>query len=90
MSKLIRYVGTVRPVDQRAFPVDMLRYDKCWPRDEHTSNKIISTIYEHSAASLGPESIHVEKVCERRNDPFNLERWRSFGWNITVIAESPA
>lgn len=66
-----------------AFPVDMLRYDQCWPIDPESTLAI-----EHS---LRPETLSKEERRRVRrvtlathgwNKP-TRERWRSFLWNVT-------
>ncbi len=54
------------------FPLDMLRYDCCWP--------ISVTIL---AASLNPENRKEEFSVEMRsNKSPTVDRWNSFGWSV--------
>lgn len=60
------------------FPVDMLRYDSCWP------------LYESGAKSayniLTPESLkdraQPRQVALMSRKPPMRARWQSFGWDI--------
>lgn len=59
------------------FPVDMLRYDACWPvRENEDSFKGISL--------REPECYDGERVVRLRTIAPSLTegRWRSFGWKI--------
>lgn len=50
------------------FPLDMLRYDACWPRD----SKAVEEIGNRELRSLDLTS----------NQPPSKERWSSFGWHV--------
>lgn len=58
------------------FPVDMLRYDCCWPADQDSAVYIAASIpnglpegFKHSITLTG---------CQRPT----IARWHSFGWQI--------
>ena len=71
MSTLYRHEFTVSGRD--TFPVDMLRYDACWP---DTSESAIQLLSEDTRA--------VMLVCWRPKlwVP-TIGRWQSFGWHVT-------
>lgn len=52
------------------FPIDMLRYDACWPASEADSSEITSN--------------GLRRVALRHRSLFPLTpgRWNSFGWKI--------
>lgn len=56
-----------------AFPVDMLRYDRCHPRSS-----------EDAANLLGTDKRIVEliKFVENKDQVPTEGRWNSFGWNV--------
>lgn len=56
-----------------AFPIDMLRYDRAWPRTERDSLKIAST-WDGGA---GLQEIELLSL-----DMPNHDRWVSFGWKV--------
>lgn len=58
------------------FPLDMLRYDKCYPAGEEDSAAIAGT---------GEREINVVHVSELRFSVFTPARWRSFGWEIVNV-----
>ena len=61
-----------------AFPVDMLRYDRCTPRTSRDSREI-----ERSLLSYGSGyGWEVELVTERKS--ITVDRWASFGCSITT------
>ena len=74
-------INTFTVVGWIKFPVDMLRYDACWPMDQESVNEMM-------------ESFAVEARMERRRSkkPFELklntvgsittERWLTFGWRV--------
>lgn len=58
------------------FPIDMLRYDGCWPFQSTDSFAIThSFTWEH-----GPEPYEVR--LETWQGKPTVGRWRSFGWDV--------
>ncbi len=78
------YQFTVRGGPYSEFPIDMLRYDSCWPA--HEDGKITHTF-------------HGRFVEEKRAEPAEIEltglreptkgRWESFGWKVIEIDGMP-
>lgn len=57
-----------------AFPMDMLRYDTCWPA--HGTDVMQLDAREYRGVCLG-------RHARERNDPgWTTERWESFGWTV--------
>lgn len=68
------------------FPVDMLRYDACWPASEEDSGIIASTF-----SSFGSWRVHVRRrPLEKRKDKnyWTVGRWKSFGVVIESVGGS--
>lgn len=65
------------------FPMDMLRYDGCYPYSSEDVDKIVQTI----SGSVGPWSIkvsrRVDKVSQMKSC-WTVGRWESFGVKITI------
>jgi hypothetical protein len=60
------------------FPIDMLRYDQCWPRREIDSGTIRRT----------NETRKVELMCINTTGRKPTEaRWKSFGWTVTTVVK---
>lgn len=72
MSKFYRYTVA----GGGYFPVDMLRYDRCWPEDTESALKL-GRRYEPGDAPVALVS----------NSPPTPERWRSFGWVVGKVKE---
>lgn len=69
------------------FPVDMLRYDGCWPATSEDANKLRLTIVERSEVPL---AIHVKKCGpDKRNPGWTPKRWASFGVRLQAAGEAP-
>ena len=63
------------------FPIDMLRYDRCYPYSKDDSKKIrgdMRTIDE--TGNL--ESITVSRADSEIWKPA-VEQWKTFGWNVS-------
>lgn len=56
------------------FPLDMLRYDQCWPESQFDVEKI-----GYDADRI-PRPVSVVAVTDNKTSPFREDRWRSFGW----------
>jgi hypothetical protein len=62
-DKLYKYVVEGRG----SFPIDMLRYDQCWPVDSHS---VPHPTQEHRTVEM------------RSYRPPTVDRWNSFGWRV--------
>lgn len=60
------------------FPIDMLRYDECWPAREGQLS------VGHARPSDPPQTVELAAYSDSRaRSPFTPERWASFGWRLT-------
>jgi len=74
-------VEPIRP--SASFPIDMLRYDSCYPAREQDSNAI-DRHYNHTSK----ESVRLKRgPYKLKNDAtrLNKSRWESFGWRIISV-----
>ncbi len=78
MAKLMREEFEVE--GSFSFPVDMLRYDACFPADEQQSARILDTFHAPR------ERIKVRLARYARADMASItpERWESFGWRVVA------
>lgn len=72
------------PHKHATFPLDMLRYDRAWPRSEPDSHKMDDDLERYNPPG---ENRRVE-LCSL--DRPNEDRWRSFGWTVKRIAVKDA
>ncbi len=63
---------------QGIFPIDMLRYDHCWPHGQEDAAKIDITL--GSNRSREQRSVKITGVMYP-----TAERWQSFGWSVSDI-----
>ena len=65
------------------FPVDMLRYDGCYPRDTESA---VALTYCHRCTkelTSQPRQVNLTSRIERGFDPGPTDaRWNSFGWKV--------
>ena len=82
--KTYTHRASVSIPDHGRFPVDMLRYDQCYPCGEQDSSRIEASLAARTAA---PFAVCVERVTTARdwNAAFTRERWESFGARIHVV-----
>lgn len=75
----------LRPIDftvvgTGAFPVDMLRYDCCYPVDTDSALAIVVGFRDSDYNEVRRVSLRM-RVTTPREGP-TAERWLSFGWSI--------
>lgn len=70
----------VLPLAAGRFPIDMLRYNACYPRTEQDAGKIAGTFYPRSPREA--VEVELERLHDGREHRLTDERWRSFGWAI--------
>ena len=59
-----------------AFPLDMLRYDACYPATSEDAVEIGGSMYSRASQRL--RTVRVRSVVK----PATAERWQSFGWKV--------
>ena len=75
----MKYLQTFRVHGSSRFPVDMLRYDSCWPASEDYSIEI--------SDSCGLGDKRMVKLCrwvESKTALPTVGRWESFGWKVEM------
>lgn len=71
MTKII----TLTVVGSHEFPIDMLRFDSCWPKTGDDAEKIRKSF----GASSWPE---YEVTLQSNFSPPTVKRWNSFGFAV--------
>lgn len=66
---------------QFAFPVDMLRYDACYPATTEDAVEIGNSILPITRRSNADRVFKVTLVTTAINRP-TVGRWESFGWKV--------
>lgn len=74
MAKNYRYEFAVS--GNNPFPLDMLRYDCCWPRSSADVSKLSQAANNRTGSGI------IEVTLVGTKEP-TVERWRSFGWHVT-------
>lgn len=82
MAEMFKHEVTVEPEGGFAFsfPIDMLRYDCCYPRNGEDSARIISAT-SPILNRRGKVRVSVMTVANKGWKP-TVARWRSFGWRV--------
>lgn len=64
-----------------SFPIDMLRYDECFPSDQASVAAMTGDGREHKV-------VHVTKFgrTSREASRWTYDRWVSFGWSCRVTS----
>lgn len=81
-----------------SFPLDMLRYDSCFPATPEDVSWMISALNDRTEPvelMLGTIGIRAFKGWKQGDPipstsicPVTIERWHSFGWEVTEIYPS--
>jgi len=59
------------------FPIDMLRYDACYPADESDARTMLEGF------GSGMHTVYLRKRYAKKNEQqLTPDRWRSFGWRL--------
>jgi len=74
----IKYLQTFEVKGNGAFPLDMLRYDRCFPATESDSRKIADTEF---SVGVNTHSIKLCRYVSVRQTP-TVDRWNSFLWKV--------
>ena len=80
------HILTVTAGRSTSFPIDMLRYDRCFPYSPDDASMIERNLDHGDHARRGESSgkeIRLGKFTMRKwkNDGFTVARWESFGWS---------
>ena len=70
--KAIRF--TVRGIGQ--FPIDMLRYDRCWPFASFDAQAIEKSFQQNNLDNIEIDLVSI-------NSP-TVRRWESFLWRVVI------
>ncbi len=82
MAKVYVYGVTARPGN--AFPLDMLRYDRAWPRDQHSVN-MLHLAYGADTDEPPTNQGGAVEVQVASNQQPTVARWRTFGWQVGKV-----
>lgn len=66
-----------------SFPVDMLRYDMCYPDSEEDSLAILRTIIDRQ--NMTWVVLRQDASVSRSLSSVTAARWQSFGWDVVAI-----
>ena len=81
MEKRVLYQFTVEGIG--SFPIDMLRYDECFPDDQESASKIANSI-SHSYSVPQDGEIYLAAWHPKGWEP-TKKRWESFLWKVVRI-----
>jgi len=85
MARLYRHEFVVE--GKMAFPIDMLRYDHCYPAREIDSTTIAEYVRTYGNIDKH-EKVVLNQVTEGKKPYLTNDRWKSFGWEITEFIDS--
>jgi hypothetical protein len=74
----MKYYQTFTVTGSGHFPLDMLRYDHCWPSQQ-------SEIYLMNIASQ-TRRIQMARRVDGKSVMPTTGRWESFGWQVSAVS----
>ena len=83
MAKFTRTEFIVR--GDSPFPLDMLRYDSCFPESEPDSSVIRASIESPYQGPRDVVLVTIRKDAPQGRPPVTPDRWKSFGWQIVDV-----
>lgn len=86
MSMRYRQVIEIEAGSHTRFPLDMLRYDGCYPERSEDCNLIEDRVgYDRLHEQDGQAKIRLVRFVEAQKCVPTVDRWRSFGWGCKVV-----
>jgi hypothetical protein len=76
-----KYYQTFVVVPAFEFPLDMLRYDSCFPESEQESGKI----FDNLAYNVTGQEIKIARYVDGKKYMPTIERWESFNCKVSNI-----
>lgn len=76
----MKYHQTFTVKSRFSFPVDMLRYDSCFPCTQSDASEITDSIMQ-----LDGFEVDVARNVGRKNDQPTIARWESFSCQVSNI-----
>ena len=73
------YIQTFQVEGRGEFPIDMLRYDACYPNTEEDAGLIAMSDHRPHQNQI---RIVISRLVGAKNTPPTVGRWASFGWRI--------
>lgn len=67
------------------FPIDMLRYDSCWPDGSEAVEDILAEY--PSDRAFKTRRVRLRCIGEFKTHRVTEARWRSFGWTVVSPPE---
>ncbi|MEK6878462.1 MAG: hypothetical protein AABY22_02585, partial [Nanoarchaeota archaeon] len=74
---------TVESQKGYSFPLDMLRYDECFPYNQEDVDKIHKT--NNPEGFICPNRIKLKGYVRNKSDKPTEDRWLSFGWKVIEV-----
>lgn len=72
----MKYYQTFKVSGGGCFPFDMLRYDSCWPNTQDDVDKMLS---------VGFRAVGMAHRVYSKDFGPTIDRWASFGWDVSNI-----
>ena len=77
------YVTTFTVIGRHGFPIDMLRYDGCYPARGEDAEAIMDTFPPYSSVDeQEPIKVRLEKLHGGKDPNLEPDRWASFVWSV--------
>lgn len=80
MAKITLHKYSVKSVKSNHFPLDMLRYNQCWPESQGDMDKLRAAYYCTEEDKQKAIVVNITGI-----NPPSVERWRSFGWAVNDV-----
>ena len=82
-----KYLVEFRVQGSFTFPVDMLRYDQCFPRTTDDAITMIENERDLGDSFCKPREIELVKYTDQRTEDLAVTkgRWLSFGWRVMNV-----
>lgn len=65
------------------FPLDMLRYDSCFPNSQQDVGKMDNS---HTQEVMHRRDITLARYVRNKSSLPTIDRWKSFGWTVNITS----
>jgi hypothetical protein len=87
MASYRQYIVSFRVEGRYPFPIDMLRYDRCWPASSDDAARID---YSRLPGNREVYIIKLYMAADHAGAVPTAARWSSFGWTVLAEHTEPA
>lgn len=76
------FIHQIRVRGFDTFPIDMLRFDCCYPATMEDADLIATSVRSESREH---RTVVLQRASSYGTTLWAIERWKSFGWSVNIL-----